>query len=639
LKGYSVENSALDPDDVESIEDEELQALKDRIADALATLSQSRELPQGRESAPEPFEAEDVSLDSDGWLLSLLQVQDWLFLDDVIDGEATVVDASTASSALFLLLGEDAAECVEIDEYAKITSEGCGALTERLDTAIYLQARYQDDRETLDRQAATERWEEGWGEALAIGSEASPVSATTGLWPIKTFADRATDRRLVLNPSYQRGDVWPTTHCQELIISILRGIPIPSVIVLKKTDSGYGHWEVVDGKQRLTSILRFIGQHPEALRKVDEADMLLADVGFKELFFTDYKKFKSAWKRHRGESLSAKKEAEYYFPFRLPTTPKKLTGRLESLRGKYYYEIMTEAAMIGQNKMPIKDIFNASEYNIPVIEYTNATPAQIHEVFHLYNKQGLHLNAEEIRNALYHELDLMRLLLVASGDNAEVSELAPYLGSADQDTVREVGEMLTDYRVGVARYKRTKLLSWLVSMIMQPSLNEDGAFTVRTTAKHIDAMLLSVRDQGNSHKLMDQNTLRSLVRDLHKCLDAHSSSSCWAGVFQDDKEGAKWQELQLVASLVGVFLIGSVSDDLHGLLEEKHSELLDFTSAHRRTAKSQNKTQWGFIGEVSTGIMEVAGIDPVEAGRALNLRYGVNCLPTLLAAKKHYVPR
>ena len=43
-------------------------------------------------------------------------------------------------------------------------------------------------------------------------------------------------------------------------------------------------------------------------------------------------------------------------------------------------------------------------YKFPVIIYKKVTSEQIHEVFSLYNKQGKHLNAEEIRNALYHHL-------------------------------------------------------------------------------------------------------------------------------------------------------------------------------------------------------------------------------------------
>lgn len=66
---------------------------------------------------------------------------------------------------------------------------------------------------------------------------------------------------LLLNPPYQRGDVWGTKRRQNLIKSILLGIPIPSIIVNNRMN---GEWKddyriaVIDGKQRITSILMFL---------------------------------------------------------------------------------------------------------------------------------------------------------------------------------------------------------------------------------------------------------------------------------------------------------------------------------------------------------------------------------------------
>ena len=55
-----------------------------------------------------------------------------------------------------------------------------------------------------------------------------------------------------------------------------------------------------------------------------------------------------------------------------------------------------------------------------MITYKQVTSEQIHEVFSLYNKQGKHLNAEEIRNALYHHLAFMKALVVTAGDSGTV---------------------------------------------------------------------------------------------------------------------------------------------------------------------------------------------------------------------------
>jgi hypothetical protein len=64
-----------------------------------------------------------------------------------------------------------------------------------------------------------------------------------------------------------------------------------------------------------------------------------------------------------------------------------------------------------------------------------------------------------------------------------------------------------------------------------------------------------------------------------------------------------------------------------------------FTAKHLRPAKTQNKTQWGFIGEVTLGILETVGIDLAVLDQKLVQRYGYSCLPTLKAASEHFEER
>jgi hypothetical protein len=58
-----------------------------------------------------------------------------------------------------------------------------------------------------------------------------------------------------LDPEYQRGNVWEDTARSELIKSILQNVCIPSIIVSKNKD---GIFIVIDGKQRTTSIFKFV---------------------------------------------------------------------------------------------------------------------------------------------------------------------------------------------------------------------------------------------------------------------------------------------------------------------------------------------------------------------------------------------
>jgi hypothetical protein len=61
---------------------------------------------------------------------------------------------------------------------------------------------------------------------------------------------------LVINPSFQRLFRWEDHQKSKFIESILLGIPIPPVFVFE-TDKG--QWELIDGLQRLSTILEFMG--------------------------------------------------------------------------------------------------------------------------------------------------------------------------------------------------------------------------------------------------------------------------------------------------------------------------------------------------------------------------------------------
>lgn len=60
-------------------------------------------------------------------------------------------------------------------------------------------------------------------------------------------------------PQYQRGEVWTLEKQQCLISSILKGYPIPPIYIQELPDGKYqGKDEVVDGRQRITTVLKFM---------------------------------------------------------------------------------------------------------------------------------------------------------------------------------------------------------------------------------------------------------------------------------------------------------------------------------------------------------------------------------------------
>ncbi|HZI86838.1 MAG TPA: DUF262 domain-containing protein [Pyrinomonadaceae bacterium] len=64
---------------------------------------------------------------------------------------------------------------------------------------------------------------------------------------------------LNLEPGFQRSSVWALRDREKLIDSILRTYPLPSIFLYRRYDQGNLVYDVIDGKQRIESILMFTG--------------------------------------------------------------------------------------------------------------------------------------------------------------------------------------------------------------------------------------------------------------------------------------------------------------------------------------------------------------------------------------------
>ncbi|AZM47151.1 hypothetical protein DMB38_16315 [Streptomyces sp. WAC 06738] len=85
----------------------------------------------------------------------------------------------------------------------------------------------------------------------------STVKADAYAMSIGEVVNLYRDRELVIRPEFQRLFRWSQSKKSRLIESILLGIPLPSIFVMQRHD---GVWEVIDGLQRLSTILEFMGE-------------------------------------------------------------------------------------------------------------------------------------------------------------------------------------------------------------------------------------------------------------------------------------------------------------------------------------------------------------------------------------------
>lgn len=588
------------------------------IAQYLAELSLEGRLPQGVEQLGElsPFLAEEVGFSDNDWLRRVLSVQSWLCLNSPISMAAT---AAEAAISLFDQISPDpAVACLRIeDDLALLTTLGAQHLETWLSRAVanreaFLEA-LEEDRPLRE---ASEEWQLLWEEAGAtLAQQPASIKAEVKTLTIRNLSDYAKDEDIELNPSYQRDSVWSTSDSQLLIDSILRGIPIPSIILTQVEESD--KLQIVDGKQRLTAILRFIGHHPAA-RKYAK------DQRAEELLEKEPKKF------FRKFHLKGRDIAEHYLPFRLRTYADG--DPLRSISGKYYAEIRDEEIVVGQGKLKVRDIFDKahSKYQIPVIIYEKTRLQDIHHVFSIYNKQGKKLNAEELRNATFHHLGLTKLLLVLSGDRPDADELAPYLPIELRQGVTEVGDTLKDRGFGTLRFKRTKVLSWMCAMFLHaPNRARDSTFVAPSTASHIDSLLRTISKQQGAHSLYQNATLVSLAKDIRTAVAMHAEyEDAWSPRFRSKKgHASRWEELPLVASLLATIILVATGNEKK--LAANIRAIRTLTESSPGPTKTQNKTQWEYIAKVCTQILKTLEVDEGNAASLLVKRYGYSCLDVL----------
>lgn len=150
-------------------------------------------------------------------------------------------------------------------------------------------------------------------------------------------------------PPYQRRSVWTDEKQSYFIDSILRNFPIPPIFLHRKIDPDTGRttFDVIDGKQRLTAIARFINNEIPA--------------------------------------------ANEYGPAEEPN----------ALDGAYFKDLSTEESLA--------DFRTAFwKYDIPV-EYIDPTDiGLIEDVFDRLNRNGEPLKGQELRNAQYHSSTLLK---------------------------------------------------------------------------------------------------------------------------------------------------------------------------------------------------------------------------------------
>ena len=72
-----------------------------------------------------------------------------------------------------------------------------------------------------------------------------------------SIAEMVASEAIDIKPKYQRRERWDTVKQSALIESFLLNIPVPPIFL---AEDEYGKYSVIDGKQRITAISKFINE-------------------------------------------------------------------------------------------------------------------------------------------------------------------------------------------------------------------------------------------------------------------------------------------------------------------------------------------------------------------------------------------
>ena len=174
-------------------------------------------------------------------------------------------------------------------------------------------------------------------------------SVQTNSFPITIgeIVNQYKEKDIILRPEYQRLFRWTDEEKSLLIESIFLGLPIPAIFVEQSKDNV---WYVVDGLQRLSTILQFFGEleSKETLRLcgLEKLDFLNGKT-IEDLDKSDIRLFKKTTLNFSSISESSSKDVQYELFIRLNRTGRPLSAQevrnvLLLRQNKDFYDLIQE---------------------------------------------------------------------------------------------------------------------------------------------------------------------------------------------------------------------------------------------------------------------------------------------------------
>ena len=185
-----------------------------------------------------------------------------------------------------------------------------------------------------------------------IRDNAKKVHTTEMKMSIGEIISMYKEKEIIIQPEFQRLFRWKKDQKSRFIESILIGIPIPTIFVQQMDDGG---WEVIDGLQRISTILEFVG-------------ILL-------------------------------KENKELYP-RLKLTKTKFLPSLENMTYESFEDNDKQTTSNTYFDRETKLIFKRTPLSIQIVKRESDSSTK-YELFDRLNSGGSALSGQEIRNAIF----------------------------------------------------------------------------------------------------------------------------------------------------------------------------------------------------------------------------------------------
>ena len=240
---------------------------------------------------------------------------------------------------------------------------------------------------------------------------------------------------LIIRPEYQRLFRWTGAQKTALIESILLGIPIPPIFVAEDEN---GVWELVDGLQRISTIISFFGDLDEKVLKAAADKTIDTD--------EDCMDNKNKWTLESGSLIDDLEGFDVdTLPKKYVINIKRAVCRVEILRGEsntaMKYELFKRLNS-GGSKLTAQEIRNAIYRGINPKLNTLTEELSKNELF----KKLVSLS-EQKRQELYDQELILRFIAFLNKVDKRNSNMEKYLDEFMETAVKDANFDLEYYRV------------------------------------------------------------------------------------------------------------------------------------------------------------------------------------------------